>query len=64
MKFNGSTDFVTIKRAKFLNRKLSSTEIATLYQYERWFFRPWYKKIILLPEHIYLYFKHFNLLSS
>lgn len=61
IKFDGVKDFVVIKRPRILNKALSYLEIANIYQYECWFFQPWYKKIILFPKHLYLYCKFYSL---
>ena len=53
-----------IKRVRISNGIVSSTEIAIIYQYERWFFDRWYRRIILLPKHIHIYLKHYKLLRE
>lgn len=42
-----------IRRGRVFHRALSSWEIKHLYQYEKWYFMPWWKRILLLPCHLY-----------
>ena len=40
-------------RPHILNRALSNQEIEDVYQYERYFFLPWWKQIILAPRQLW-----------